>query len=79
MECTASEGVREAVAAGLGVGFISRLALPAVMISEKLKILKIKGFTIRRDIFLVYRHGKTLSRPAALLADELRRLSRKKA
>lgn len=79
LECTTSEGVREAVAAGLGVGFISRLAVPAALLSEKLKIVTIEGFTIRRDIFLVYQNGRTLSPPAALLADELRRMARKKA
>ncbi|MCU0845254.1 MAG: LysR family transcriptional regulator [Spirochaetes bacterium] len=78
LECTTSEGVREAVAAGLGVGFISRLAVPAAMLSDKLKIVAIKGFTIRRDFFLAYQNGRTLSRPAALLADELRKISRKR-
>lgn len=79
LECTTSEGVREAVAAGLGVGFISRLAVPAAMLSGKLKIVTVRGFTIRRDIFLVYQSGRTLSRPAALLAEELRKISRKRA
>lgn len=72
LECTTSEGLREAVAAGIGMGFISRLAVSAPAIPRGLKIVRTGPFEIRRDIFLVYQSGKKLSRPAELLADELR-------
>ncbi len=73
LECTTSEGVREAVAAGLGMGFISRLAVPAAPRQSGLKIVRIEAVVIRRDIFLVFQRGKRLSRPAGLLAGELRK------
>lgn len=76
LECTTSEGVRQAVAAGLGMGFLSRLAVPAVPHRFGLKIVRIEALVIRRDIFLVYQRGKPLSHPAALLAGELRKNAR---
>lgn len=79
LECTTSEGVREAVAAGLGMGFLSRLAVPLAPHRSGLKIVRIEALAIRRDIFLVCQRGKTLSRPASLLAEALRKRAGAKA
>jgi len=67
MECSSPEGIKEAVSKGLGLAFISRLAINEDLKFGKLKIIDIKGFDIRRDFFLVTSNVKTLHEPAGRL------------
>ncbi len=67
MECSSSEGIKEAVINGLGLAFISKLAIEDDIKSGKLKIVDIKGLDIRRDFFLVVSNVRTLHEPAGRL------------
>ena len=67
MECSSPEGIKEAVINGLGLAFISKLAVESDVKAGKLKIIGIKGLDIRRDFFLVTSNVKTLHEPAGRL------------
>lgn len=67
MECSSPEGIKEAVIKGLGLSFISKLAIEDDVKSGRLKIIDIKGLNIKRDFFLVTSNVKTLHEPAARL------------
>jgi DNA-binding transcriptional LysR family regulator len=67
MECSSPEGIKEAVIRGLGLAFISRLAIDDDVKSGKLKIVSIKELDIKRDFFLVTSNVKTLHEPAGRL------------
>lgn len=55
MELDSTEAIKSAVAAGLGVGFVSRWALPGVQ--NFLHVIPIQGLRIRRQFQFVYPHG----------------------
>jgi DNA-binding transcriptional LysR family regulator len=74
LECTTSEGVREAVASGLGVAFISRLAIPGDASRHGIRVVETKDFRIRRNFYLVTVKKKKPSAPALALMKELRNL-----
>ncbi|HNX24431.1 MAG TPA: LysR family transcriptional regulator [Spirochaetota bacterium] len=67
MECSSPEGIKEAVIKGLGLAFISKLAIEEDVKSGKLKIIGIKGLDIHRDFFLVTSNVKALHEPAGRL------------
>lgn len=67
MECSSPEGIKEAVIKGLGLSFISKLAVEDDVKAGRLKIVDIKGLNIKRDFFLVTSNVKTLHEPAARL------------
>jgi DNA-binding transcriptional LysR family regulator len=67
MECSSPEGIKEGVIRGLGLAFISKLAIEDDVKSGKLRILDIKGLDIRRDFFLVTSNVKSLHEPAGRL------------
>ncbi len=67
MECSSPEGIKEGVIRGLGLAFISKLAIEEDIKSGKLKILDIKGLDIKRDFFLVTSNVKSLHEPAGRL------------
>lgn len=67
MECSSPEGIKEAVISGLGLAFISKLAIEEDIKSSKLKIIEIKGLDIQRDFFLVTSNVRTLHEPAGRL------------
>lgn len=64
MECSSPEGIKESVINGLGMAFLSKLAIEDDVKSGKLKIIDIKGLDIKRDFFLVTSNVKTLNEPA---------------
>ncbi len=74
LESSTSEGVREAVAAGLGMAFISRFAVPRDRTGSGIKIVRVKDFEIRRDFYLVYLKNRKLSPPVSALIRELKGL-----
>jgi len=67
MECSSPEGIKEAVIMGLGLAFVSRLAIKDDVKSGKLKIIDIKELNIKRDFFLVTSNVKNLHEPAGRL------------
>ncbi len=71
MECSSSEAVREAVAAGLGVAFLSLLVVRNEAGSGRIKVVKVPGLGIERNFYLVYKKGGALSAPARHLASAL--------
>ncbi len=65
MEVESSELLKRLIAAGLGMGFLPRavVALEATP-AGPLRILKVEGLRISRELALVYRKERTLSRAA---------------
>lgn len=72
LECTTSESVREAVLAGLGVAFISRLAVERDLESKRLELISVEKFSIRRKFYLVSLKSRNMSKPVKALLDEFR-------
>lgn len=65
MECTSSEAVREAVINKIGYGFISKIAIERDLKLGKVKIIKLKDFSIERYFYLVTSKAKMITEPAA--------------
>ena len=65
MEIGSTRAVITAVEAGLGLSWVSRLAVKEALQLGAVKELKVKDLTIKRDLFLAYNNKKTLS-PLAL-------------
>ena len=60
MSLGSNEAVKHAVAAGLGVAVVSRLALRSDPLEDGLVVLKVAGFPIRRSWQLVWRSDRSL-------------------
>lgn len=67
MECSSPEGIKEAVRAGLGFAFLSKLSVEDDIKTGKIKIIDIKGLDIKRDFFLLTSNVRTLHEPAGRL------------
>lgn len=74
LECTTSEGVRQAAAAGLGAAVISRLAVEGDIAAGRLMRVRVKGVTIKRDFYLVYAKRALFSKAAMALIDNLKKV-----
>ncbi len=74
-ESSTSEGVKESVIAGIGVAFISNLAIRREVSLKKLKVIRIDNFTITRDFYAVYQKNRILSPPAKALLEKLKIIS----
>lgn len=61
MELTSNEALKQAVAAGLGLGIVSGHTLEPELRAGQLKVLDVAHFPIRRQWFVVHRRGKRLS------------------
>lgn len=72
MELGSNEAIKQAVAAGMGVGVVSRHALNAKPEDEGLAVLRVTGFPIHSNWFIVTLRGKRLSPSAAAFLDQLR-------
>ncbi|MGD2119148.1 MAG: LysR family transcriptional regulator [Chromatiales bacterium] len=66
MEMTSNEAIKQAVAAGLGLGIVSKHTVELELSSGKLVMLDIDAFPIMRHWYVVSRAGKTLSPIARL-------------
>jgi DNA-binding transcriptional LysR family regulator len=64
MELDSSELLKRFVAAGLGLGFLPRTNVAEDEQSGTLKTLSIEGVRLARELGLVFRKDKTLSRAA---------------
>ena len=69
MECSSTEAIRESIAAGIGVSFISRRAVESSLKQKRVKIVEVKGLAIRRSFFSVHSTGRALPRSARMLLE----------
>jgi len=60
-EMSENEAIKQAVAAGLGLGLVSQHTLELELATGRLAVLPVEGFPIERQWFLVHRRGKYLS------------------
>jgi len=65
MELGSNEAIKQAVAAGLGLGIVSRHARAALPAEENLAVLDVEGFPVQSNWWTLYRKGKKLSPVAA--------------
>ena len=72
MECTTSEGLREAVISGNGYAFISSLAVDRDIKLGKIKVCDTGSFKIKRPFYLVTSKVKPLNDSAANFIDFVR-------
>ena len=63
------ETVKLAVKDGLGIAFISKFAIEQELKAKSLVALKIHGMKINRELKIIYRKGKHLSRAASALIE----------
>ena len=61
LELGSNEAVKQAAAAGGGIGVVSRLGVTAEVIAGMLTVLEVKGWDCRRPLTLVYPKGRYLS------------------
>ncbi|HEV2465491.1 MAG TPA: LysR family transcriptional regulator [Acidobacteriaceae bacterium] len=69
MEVESSELLKRLIVAGLGIGFLPRSNVLADTSSGALKIIKVEGVRISRELALVYRRDKTLTRAAVMFLE----------
>lgn len=72
MSLGGTEAVKNAVASGLGLAFVSRLAIELELATKHLLVLKVPGLEIRRDLHLITLKGKRLSTAAQAFVELLR-------
>ena len=61
MEMASNEALKQAVAAGLGLGLVSIHTLEMELALQRLAILSVQAFPIMRHWYIVYRKGKRLA------------------
>jgi len=64
MEMSSAEAIKQAVQAGLGLGVVSLHAVELELEANRLKVLDVEGFPIRRHWYIVHRKDKRLSTAA---------------
>ena len=72
LEFGSNQALKEAVAAGLGIGIVSRHALDAGLSQSKLRVLPVQGFPIDSRWHIVHRRSKELSPIAKTFRNSLR-------
>jgi DNA-binding transcriptional LysR family regulator len=69
-ELTDTEAIKEAVKNGMGISYISKMAISEELATGKLKRLSIPGFPeIRRSFYIISRKGKTMPPQVKALMD----------
>jgi DNA-binding transcriptional LysR family regulator len=76
LELDSTESIKSAIAAGLGIGFVSRWALGKELALGVLRTLPVKGLTIRREFQFVCHQGPT---PTGIEGEFLRFASARRA
>jgi DNA-binding transcriptional LysR family regulator len=61
LELGSNQAVKQAAAAGGGIGVISKLGVAAEVKSEMLKVLNVQGWNCRRNLYLIYPKNRYLS------------------
>jgi DNA-binding transcriptional LysR family regulator len=69
MEMENPESVKKAVQSGLGIAFISRFAVETELKAKSLVAVRVSDLDIRRELKIVYRKDKHLSRAAQTFID----------
>ena len=64
MEIASNETIKQAVAAGFGIGFLSAHAVQLELELKRLAVLHVKGFPVMRQWYVVHRRGRRLPRIA---------------
>jgi LysR family transcriptional regulator, low CO2-responsive transcriptional regulator len=64
MEIGSNETIKQAVAAGFGLGFLSAHAIRQELALGRLAIVAVKGFPVMRQWYVVHRQGRRLPRIA---------------
>jgi DNA-binding transcriptional LysR family regulator len=68
------EAVKQAVANGLGIAFVSQFAVETELKAKTLVAINVKGLRINRKLKIIYRKGKHLSRSASALIETAQKL-----
>ena len=64
MEMSSTEAIKQAVQAGLGLGVVSLHTVELELEANRLKVLDVKDFPLRRHWYIVHRKDKRLSTSA---------------
>jgi LysR family transcriptional regulator, low CO2-responsive transcriptional regulator len=72
MELAGNEAIKEAVAAGLGVAFLSRLAARTEVAAGRLVVIAIPDLVIRRHFSIVHLKDRRLSQAVRAFIEMLR-------
>jgi DNA-binding transcriptional LysR family regulator len=70
LEIGSTEAIKQAVAAGLGVSIVSRSAVGDQVAQGRLKIISIRGVTIKRQLWQLKIPGR-LDAPAAVVFEQI--------
>jgi DNA-binding transcriptional LysR family regulator len=69
-ELTDTEAIKEAVKSGMGISYISKMAIVDELATGKMKRISIQGFPeIKRSFYVISRKGKTIPPPVKALLD----------
>ncbi len=60
MSLGSNDAIKEAVAAGLGLGLISRYAIQGELRGEQLRVVRIQGWRGQRQLSIIYARGRRL-------------------
>ncbi|HZW13329.1 MAG TPA: LysR family transcriptional regulator [Noviherbaspirillum sp.] len=71
LELGSNEAIKQAVRGGLGIGVVSRHALPARLEDESLAALQVEDFPIHSNWWVLYPKGKRLSPIASVFLEHL--------
>lgn len=71
MELGSGEAIKQAVMSDIGIGILSTYSLKLELETNRLVILNVEGFPLRRRWYAVHRKGKRLSRVAQTFLDYL--------
>jgi DNA-binding transcriptional LysR family regulator len=71
MEIASNETIKQAVAAGFGLGFLSQHCVEQEVSLGRLAILRVEGFPVMRQWYVVHRRGRRLPRIAEAFAQFL--------
>lgn len=69
------EAVKQAVANGMGLAFVSQFAVETELKARALAAVKVQRLDIRRELKIIYRRGKHLSRTARVLIETAQKLA----
>lgn len=72
MSLGSNEAIKHAVAAGLGIAVLSRLAVQAELDSGRLAEIRVQGFPLRRRWHVVWRSDRPQTLAARTLVQHLR-------
>jgi DNA-binding transcriptional LysR family regulator len=69
MEIASNETIKQAVAAGFGLGFLSAHAVQQELVLKRLAVISVKGFPVMRQWYVVHRRDRRLPQIAGAFRD----------